>query len=197
MDYLIDGFLKKRFPLVETGLSRIIAHVTDPKSSFAQISASRKQYTTEKNNERYSNLKKLVRNLGLGFIEMAGGFREEDGNVQERSLFIPNISKSDAIRLGVMFEQYSILWKDGLEFVEIATNDKSGHGTVLARFAVTHNGLNFNKDSMKDAWSRIYKGAHKDKKFLFMLERNDVSWWTEWITTIRETNDTMLWFRIL
>lgn len=197
MSYLVEGFLEEQFPLVETRLSRILQHVTDPKSTFAQISASRKQYSTVENEERHSKLKKAVRGLGLGFIEMAGGFKEEDGNVQEKSLFIPGISKANAVRLGNEFEQYSVLWKDGSQFVEIGTNEASGIGKVLNTFKTTNGVLDFDKDAIKDAWAQIYRGAHKDKKFLFVLERSDVSWWTEWTTSKRSKDDSSLWFRIL
>ena len=87
--FLIEAFHSGSKPLRESSLSSIIKHIEDPTSVFAQISASRKKYSKRENEERHTQLKNDVRKLGFGFIEMAGGFEEEDGTVQEKSLFIP------------------------------------------------------------------------------------------------------------
>lgn len=197
--FLIEAFNNGHKPLVESSLSQIIKHITEPTSTFAQVSASRKQYSKKENEERHAQLKQDVRKLGFGFIEMAGGFEEEDGTVQEKSLFILNIPKDIAVRLGEKFEQFSIIWKSPDEFIEIGTNKNSGINNVINRFKKTGKDvIDLNKDSVKNFWSQLYKGAHKNKKFLFVMERTDVSWWTEWkINSKQGGNDSELWFRIL
>jgi hypothetical protein len=196
---LIEAFRNGDKPLRESSLSQIIKHITEPTSTFAQISASRKQYSKKENEERHQQLKQDVRKLGFGFIEMAGGFEEEDGTVQEKSLFIPNMPKDIAVRLGEKYEQFSVIWKSPDEFIEIGTNKNSGINNVISRFKKTgRDVIDLNKDSVKNFWSQIYKGAHRNKKFLFVMERVDVPWWAEWrIHSKQAGDDTELWFRIL
>lgn len=195
-DFLIESFLEGNMPLVESSLSRIIQHIENPSSTFGQISASRNEFSKEENKQRHESLKKDVRKMGLGYIEMSGGFQEEDGNVQELSLFIPNISKKNAIELGQKYGQFSILWKDPTQFVEIGTNDTSGVGSIKNSFKKTGKTIDLNSDSIKNFWSQIYQGRHKDKKFLFVMERLDVNWWARW-RTFSDGNETDLWRRIL
>lgn len=195
--YLVKSFLSGDLSLIsESSMSRIIQHIVDPTSTFGQISAFRKQYSLDENNERHAKLKSAIRKLGLGFIEMAGGFKEPDGTVQELSLFVPNITKSDVVSLGMQYKQYSVLWKDPSQFVEIGTLDSSNLGHVLNSFHTTGSVLDLDTQSIKDFWSSLYKGSHKQKKFLFIMERRDASWWTEWRLS-REQDDTELWFRIV
>ena len=62
----------------------------------------------KENMERHAELKDAVRDMGYGFIEMRGGYKEEDGGfVNELSLFIPNISKRDIMDLGFVHDQDS------------------------------------------------------------------------------------------
>lgn len=193
---LFESFQRGEKPLVESSLSRIMQHIENPNSTFGQISAFRGEFSREENENRHEQLKKDVRNKGLGFIEMSGGFKEEDGNVQELSLFVPNISRKDAIELGERYGQFSILWKDPTQFVEIGTNPNSGIGTIKNTFKKDGKVIDLNQDSIKDYWSQIYRGRHRDKKFLFVMERVDVNWWTKWRTTYKG-DDSELWMRIL
>lgn len=193
---LFESFQRGEKPLVESSLSRIMQHIENPNSTFGQISAFRGEFSREENEKRHEQLKKDVRNKGLGFIEMSGGFKEEDGNVQELSLFVPNISRKDAIELGERYGQFSILWKDPTQFVEIGTNPAAGIGTIKNTFKKNGKVIDLNQDSIKDFWSQIYRGRHRDKKFLFVMERVDVSWWTKWRTTY-QGDDSELWMRIL
>lgn len=195
---LFESFQRGEKPLVESSLSRIIQHIENPNSTFGQISAFRGEFSREENEKRHEQLKKDIRSKGLGFIEMSGGFKEEDGNVQELSLFVPNISKKDAISLGERYGQFSILWKDPTEFVEIGTNPVAGIGVVKNTFKKTGKVIDLNQDSIKNYWSQIYRGRHSDKKFLFLMEKADVSWWTRWRTFYQnEGDDSDLWMRIL
>lgn len=194
---LFESFQRGEKPIVESSLSRIIQHIETPSSTFGQISAFRGEFSRGENENRHDQLKKDVRNKGLGFIEMSGGFKEEDGSVQELSLFVPNISKNDAIELGERYGQFSILWKDPDQFVEIGTNKNSGIGKIKNTFKKTDKVIDLSSDAIKNFWSQIYRGRHRTKKFLFLMEKQDVSWWTKWRTHYQDGNDSELWMRIL
>ena len=113
--------------------------------------------------------------MGYGYIEMRGGFEEEGGNiVNEKSLFIPNIKKDDIIKLGVKYEQYSVLYKDNNEFVELGTNDDSGIGQIKNDFIKQGWNKNLNMDSnlIKSIFSELVKGSHRGEKFLFNMKES-------------------------
>jgi hypothetical protein len=160
--------------LYESRLSRIWQHIQS-NNSFGVISPFRKNYSTEENLKRYSELKKNVRNeLKLGYIELEGGFNEEGDWIKEKSLFIPNIKKTDIIKLGELFEQYSVIYKDSNEFVEIGTNEISGIGNVLTNFIKQgwDKNMEINSDLTKKFFSRLAKGGHRDNKFIFNIEES-------------------------
>ena len=110
--------LKRYKRLEESSLSRIWQHVTDEDSSFAVISAYRGIYSEDENLKRHNELRIKIRSLGYGYIEQKSGcsyFNPEVGenaSVEEKSFFIPNINFKDAITLGRMFKQESVLYKD-------------------------------------------------------------------------------------
>ncbi len=120
-----EGFLK------ESAVSRIYQHIEN-NNSFAVISAFRNN--SESNDKNHQELKAKVRSLGLGFTEIKCGFPEDGKNIQERSLFIANIKQKDAVKLGAIFNQHSILFKDSIGFYEISTNDTTGIGKVLKEY---------------------------------------------------------------
>lgn len=100
------------------------------------------------NHRRTNKLYKLLKQLGVqGFIKMKGGFKEVDSNSwlqrlykllkfwgkksyvdnhEEDSVFIPNITLEQAIRIGKMFHQDSIMFKEAgsNEIKEYATNQE-------------------------------------------------------------------------
>jgi hypothetical protein len=92
--------------------------------------------------------------------------------VTEKSLFIPNIIKTDIIKLGELFEQYSVIYKDSNEFVEIGTNEISGIGKVITNFIKQgwNKNIQINSDLTKKFFSRLAKGSHRDDKFIFNIE---------------------------
>jgi len=59
----------------ESSLGRIYQHLSS-NSSFAMLSPNRGNLTAEENKIRYSELKQSVRAIGLGFIELNGGYKE-------------------------------------------------------------------------------------------------------------------------
>jgi len=153
----------------EASLNRVYQHITkDASDSFAIITAFRGGFTKNKNISRNKSLEGDVRSLGLGFFKVKGYWVEcsdssldydscpEDKKVPvvETSLFIPNISKKDAVRLGKKYDQDAIIFQ-GSE-----TNDKveliSKSGKSLAKLG------KFSPNKIKQAYTKI-----KGKSFTF------------------------------
>ena len=126
-------FLDKDSTIYESSLSRMWQYVEGDKS-FGIISPFRKSDSKSENMKKYNELKKIVRDKKLGYIELEGGFKEEGEWVREKSMFIPGIEKKDLIDLGEKFDQYSVIYKAKDEFVEIGTNNYSGKGKVITDF---------------------------------------------------------------
>lgn len=168
-EFLNEEDKKTEILIYESRLSRIWKHIQDS-DGFGVISPFRRNYSSEENLKRYSELKNIIRNeLKLGYIELEGGYKEEGEWIIERSLFIPKIKKDDIIKLGKLFEQYSIIYKDNDEFVEIGTNEKSGIGKVLTDYIKQgwDKNIQINSELTKKLFSRLIKGSHQDRKFLF------------------------------
>lgn len=173
-DKILLQFLDKDSMIYESSLSRIWKHIEGDKS-FGVISPFRKYYSEKENLERYSELKKIIRDkLKLGYIELDGGFKEEGEWVHEKSLFIPNIKKEDLLNLGEKFDQYSVIYKDKNEFVEIGTNDFSVKGQILSDFIKKgwNKNIQINSKLTKELFSKLIKGSHKDRKFLFNMKES-------------------------
>lgn len=156
--------------LEETKASRFNQHLDNTDKSFANISAERNaQFDNEQdkkafNNKRTKRLENLLNNWNLkGYIKTRGGFDElgqpriNPGNKEseENSFFIPNITKEQAVKLGKLFNQDSIFFKEenSNKVEEIATNknysDENkiniGDKTGLV-FIVGQGRYNINKD---------------------------------------------------
>jgi len=173
-DGVLPEFLDKDSMVYESSLSRIWQHIEGDKS-FGVISPFRKYYSKKENLERYNELKKIIRDkLRLGYIELDGGFKEEGEWVHEKSLFIPDIIKEDLIELGEKFDQYSVIYKDKNEFIEIGTNDFSVKGQILWDFIKKgwNKNMQINSELTKELFSKLIKGSHKDRKFLFNLKES-------------------------
>ena len=130
--------------LNETKPSRFNKHLDDKEKSFATISAERSMPQIDNrerqralNHRRTKVLEKLLKAWGLkGFIKTKGGFDEKgqprveiNGNLSEEdSFFVPNITKEQAVRLGKLFNQDSVMFKDkgSNKIKELRTNIKGG-----------------------------------------------------------------------
>jgi len=156
----------------ESSLSRIWQHIEDDKYSFSVISAYRKSLPKKVNGLNHIELKKICLEQGVGYIEMRGGYKEEEGFTSEKSLFITGISKKKAVDIGMKFEQYSVIYKDNREFIEIGTNKNSGIGKTINtfRFKSGKDNLLLAKKVIKDFFSQLLKGSHRGKKFAFILQ---------------------------
>ena len=158
--------------LNESSLSRILSHIESDRS-FGVISAFRGDLSKKENMQRHADLKDQVRQKGYGFIEMRGGYKEEDGGfVNELSLFIPNAKKRDLMNLGGEYDQDSIIYKDKDSFDLVGTNRATGRGKVLMNFrgGGPRDSVTLAKDAMKDFFSSLLKGSQRGKKFLFQTE---------------------------
>lgn len=166
----------------ETKISRIWQYVENPTKVFGIVSPFRGQYSKEENLNRFAELKKVVRGMGLGFIEMKGGYKEEGGFVEELSLFIPSIKRTQIIELGKQFEQHSVMFKDENEFIYIGTNESSGIGTILSKFKMEagKDNIELAKEKVSEFFSQLKKGSHKDKKFVFNMESFTLFEQEEW-----------------
>jgi len=155
----------------ESSLSRIMTHIQSNKD-FGVISPFRKDKSDDENIEGYKELVATIREMGLGYIQMKGGYQEETGFIDEKSLFVPGIKRKDIIELGKEYKQDSIIHKDDKDFSVIGTNRYTGIGKILSSFKVT--GRNISVDDVGDIFteffSRLVKGSHRGKKFLFVSE---------------------------
>lgn len=159
-------------PLVEAKLSRVFQYVEDDKKDFGIVSAFRGANSREQNRKLHEELKKKVRAMGYGYIELRGGYEEEGGVVEELSLLIPNIKKSEIVQLGRHYEQHSVMYKNNEDFYYIGTNESSGVGKVLMRFkkGEGQENLELAKHKVVQFFSQLRKGPHKDKKFVFNVK---------------------------
>lgn len=159
-------------PLVEAKLSRVFQYVEDDKKDFGIISAMRCSASDEDNVKRHAELKKKVRAMGYGYIELRGGYKGDEEFCHELSLLIPNIKKSEIVQLGRHYEQHSVMYKNDQDFYYIGTNQEAGIGKVLMRFkkGEGQDNLELAKHKVVDFFSQLRKGAHKDKKFVFNVK---------------------------
>jgi hypothetical protein len=183
--------------LIESSLSRIWQHINDPDRKFAIISAYLDKNDDVLNHEK---LKKDIRKTGHGFIEMKSGYSYVSNNkevaVDEKSYLIPNISKRDAITLGMEYGQESILWKDSKEFILLGVRKDVGVGKVLMKFSTKNNTMTFDTSTVKAAFSALAKGSknHAKRKFAFVSERRIMDFPTSYIYQ-NKSNDE--WLRII
>jgi hypothetical protein len=158
--------------LVEAKLSRVFQYVEDDKKDFGIVSAFRGTNSDKENKARHEELKKMVRQMGYGFIELRGGYKGDEGYVEELSLLIPNITKKGIVDLGRKFEQHSVMYKNDQDFYYIGTNEEAGVGKVLMRFkkGAGQDNLELAKHKVIDFFSSLKKGPHSDTKFVFNVK---------------------------
>jgi len=158
--------------LVEAKLSRVFQYVEDDKKDFGIVSAFRAINSDKENKARHEELKKAVRSMGYGFIELRGGYKGDEGYVEELSLLIPNITKKGIVDLGRKFQQHSVMYKNDQDFYYIGTNDEAGVGKVLMRFkkGEGQDNLELAKHKVIDFFSSLKKGPHSDTKFVFNVK---------------------------
>lgn len=161
--------------LEEASTSRLYKNFTDDNISFTIISASR---PNEDNKTRTNNLKKDVRNLGLGFNEFIGRWVEDGESFDEDSLLIPNISFEDTFKLGQKYGQSSIIYKDKDGCNEYCTTAFENYkvGDIVRKYNIDKN-KPLNTEMARNIFagriggpaSQLKKGSNK-KPFNFMTE---------------------------
>lgn len=158
--------------LVESKLSRVFQYVEDDKKDFGILSAFRGANSDKENLAKHEELKKAIRAMGYGYIELRGGYKGDEGFNEELSILVPNITKKQIIDLGRQFGQHSVMYKNDQDFYYIGTNDEAGVGKVLMRFkkGEGQNNLELAKHKVVDFFSQLKKGAHADKKFVFNVQ---------------------------
>jgi hypothetical protein len=150
----------------------VFQYVEDDKKDFGIVSAFRGTNSDKENKTRHEELKKMVRQMGYGFIELRGGYKGDEGYVEELSLLIPNITKKGIVDLGRKFQQHSVMYKNDQDFYYIGTNEEAGVGKVLMRFrkGEGQNNLELAKHKVIDFFSSLKKGPHSDTKFVFNVK---------------------------
>ena len=117
-----------RYDLNEASLGRVYQHVvSNPKmKNWGVVTASRGELSKAENKKRNKELEADLRKMGYGFVHVDGMWREcKDQTIEykncpeemrvpteEKSLFIPNISKEDVQKLGNKYQQDSVLFAD-------------------------------------------------------------------------------------
>ena len=160
---------KIREALNESSLSRIWQMIENDKYHFGIISAFRPEFEKEENKQKHQDLKKDIRDIGLGYIEMKGGWK----GGSELSFFIPNVKKKDIIDLGTKYFQETVMYKNETEFVYIDT--KRNIGKILDRFKFKSgkDNIRLAKELVKEYFSQLLKGSHRKKKFAFTIQERD------------------------
>jgi len=130
----------------EASLGRVYQHIKkDASESFAILTAFRGGLSKRDNIKRNKQLQSDVRSLGYGFFKVKGYWQEcQDPEIEysecpddlkvpvvEESLFVPNISQKEAVKLAKKYDQ------DGIVYQGKETNDKveivSKTGSSLAK----------------------------------------------------------------
>jgi hypothetical protein len=143
-----------RYDLNEASLGRIYQHVvSNPKmKNWGVVTASRGELTPAENKQRNKELEADLRKMGYGFVHVDGMWQEcrkpdteykdcpDDMKVptQEKSLFIPNISKEDVQSLGKKYQQDSVLFADEETKAKgeaTFIDSKSGEAFNIGKFA--------------------------------------------------------------
>lgn len=162
--------------IIESSLSRIIQHIEN--RDFIALSAYDKDLPDDENLKRHIQLMKDVRSMGYGFIEMKAGYTYQDTDIiiHEKSVFIPNMSLEEGLRLGNDYNQETIISKNGDIFAIYYCNN----GKIDMRFKVKRdpNGnITFDKDTIKYAFSQLIRANKSQRvKFAYIAESVDHGW---------------------
>lgn len=154
--------------LYESSLSRIKRH---SENGFFTLSAFRGEFTEEENLERHNNLKKDIRNYGLGFIEQYGRYIEtmDDGTqvpVKELSLFVPYDNKMDIEEFKNIAK--TLASKYGQEaYILCDPNDQK---IIMYEVDSEYDLGKFNIHKMGEYWSLLKKGSHSKRDIKYVFE---------------------------
>lgn len=134
--------------LNEASLSRIYKHTKDL-NSWSILTSYTDDKSRKENIETFKKLEHDVRSMGLGFIKLQGVGQEKDKKtgeiieVEEKSMFIPKITKKQAEKLAKKYKQTAFVYygpetnnKISLVWTDIDKMDKIGsfHPGKIAQF---------------------------------------------------------------
>lgn len=146
------------------GLSRLLEHLRKDEE-FAVISAYRTERTEGENRKYHAQLIPDVRDLGYGYFILNAKWAEEGKVSTEKSLFVPHMSRAEAVEMGDKYDQYSVLVRDESGILEVASSDKYGKkkGEVIRVFS---DKPSISESDFVGAFSQLAKGtgAARNKK---------------------------------
>lgn len=186
--YDIRPFWEDLKTFYESNLSRIVKHVD---GGCMMISASRGNLSETENKQRTDQLAKDIRDYGLGFVRILGGFIENQGSPEERvvteeSFFVPMISTltddeffDTAINLCKKYDQDSVLISlpqdtESTKYKGFGYYDKNGNLDFLLGTQ-----MSFSEDAVKYYFSMLVKGNNRGTKFSFTESASLIK--NEWI----------------
>ncbi|MBO7696672.1 MAG: DUF3293 domain-containing protein [Methanobrevibacter sp.] len=128
-------FSKNGNKLFEGSTSRLYNNITNM-DSWAIISPFRSERSYKENMELLRELKNTAKKYG--FVEFVSRWVEDGEAFDERSLFISNIPKAEAVRLGKKYNQSSVIVKDENGCYEVCTTPFEAYsaGDVVRRFNI-------------------------------------------------------------
>ena len=127
--------MKIKKVLFEGGTSRLYNNITNMEN-WAIISPFRSERTEKENMSLLAELKKFAKKYG--FVEFISRWVEDGEAFDERSLFISNIPKEDAIKLGKKYGQSSVIVRDEDGCYEVCTTpfETYSEGDIVRRFNI-------------------------------------------------------------
>jgi hypothetical protein len=136
--------------LNEVSLSRVYNHVQKAgEKSFSILTSWRSGHSQEKNRKNFDELKKKLRDQGLGFFELKGQWQEcQDSNIpydecphhqlktsSEPSLFVPGLKMKDAEGITSAYEQDAAVYAGPETKGKVVLIKRGGNTDVLGDFS--------------------------------------------------------------
>ena len=142
-------------------LSAVFDLVADDSRDFGIVSSFQSKATEEVNAQTHDELKSKVIDMGYGYIELCSSSKKEGNDVSEKSLMVPNITKTQIITLGRQFDQPLVMFKNSINFYYISTNETKGIGKVLMKFekGEGQDNLELAKHKVTDFFSALESGG--------------------------------------
>lgn len=158
--------------LDESKIGRIWKIIEEKGYTFVVISSFDKNLKIKTNNENHEKMRKELRSMGYGYIELTSKWINDIKETEsEKSFFVTGMEKEDALNLGKKYNQYSVIWKDNNEFVEI----KVLNGSVLKTYK-KESGRNNLSIGRTDLYSVMKRGSHRNKRWTFkeIIEKHGI-----------------------
>ncbi len=98
--------------LAAAGMGRLLQHMVD--GPYAILSADRVGMTREQRDDARGRLKNMLRELGYGWVDTRGAWREEgeDEYSRENSVFVPGLPSELAEQIGRILDQDNVIVGD-------------------------------------------------------------------------------------